>query len=170
MTETATTKTETGTLQSPTKKMRLESEAHLKSLILRSFVKEGRTQNLNEYWEELSFQETSQHGQNLNVIFNLKEEVDAGSKLYKFRKGDIRGNYLMEVQVRKSGYYLERDCYSALYDRLMAIWDGNPSEQVLLSGNAGIGKSWFQIYLLQRLMREHEQGDGEPKLNYSALC
>lgn len=85
---------------------------------------------------------------------------------------------LLELETRNSNLFFERDFFDTLYDKLIATWkeekqrkeeeerkeeddeeeekeeEKKRSEKVILTGNAGIGKSFFQISFLRRLLRE----------------
>lgn len=54
-------------------------------------------------------------------------------------------------------YLLIRPCYKGLYEAIVEAWPNNGTNRVLVNGNAGTGKSWFQMYALRRLL----QGYGE---------
>ena len=58
---------------------------------------------------------------------------------------------------RASNIYFERGFYSRLYDEMIQIWQDEQNTKrtkIILSGNAGTGKSWFQVYLVRRLLSE----------------
>lgn len=46
-----------------------------------------------------------------------------------------------------------REGYDALYDALRVQWRTETAYSVILLGNAGTGKSWYQMYALRRLLR-----------------
>ena len=61
---------------------------------------------------------------------------------------------ILDLEPRNSKLFFERDCYPRLYRKLVQIWSDNAREKIILTGNAGIGKSWFQVYFLRRLLVE----------------
>mmetsp|Transcript_35262 Transcript_35262/g.85347 ORF Transcript_35262/g.85347 Transcript_35262/m.85347 type:complete len:628 (-) Transcript_35262:248-2131(-) len=101
------------------------------------------------------------------------QDVPAGMKVYSLAplEGSLREDFL-DLDKRKSGFYVERSVFSSLYDAIMEIWNNEldagkgkviPRHRVILTGNAGIGKSWFQVYVLRRLLsqqQEEEQASG----------
>ena len=50
-----------------------------------------------------------------------------------------------------------RSFYDALYQQLLACWTTH-NRRVLVKGNAGTGKSWFQLFALRRLMIDYGTG------------
>lgn len=63
---------------------------------------------------------------------------------------------MLGLEQRRSKLFIERDCFAPLYKRLVDIWTEDKRKKIILSGNAGIGKSWFQIYFLHRLLTERQ--------------
>ena len=62
---------------------------------------------------------------------------------------------VLNLRTRDSKLYFEREFFAYLYSVLVKIWkDGHHSKKVVLTGNAGVGKSWFQVFVLRRLMLE----------------
>ena len=64
------------------------------------------------------------------------------------------------LSLQKRGrYLLIRPCYDALYEAVVKAWS-SWSDRILVKGNAGTGKSWFQLYVLRKLLlgygTEHE--------------
>lgn len=51
-----------------------------------------------------------------------------------------------------------RDAYDALYDDIQRLWKTDTMYGVVLLGNAGSGKSWYQLYVLRRLLRLSVKG------------
>eukprot|EP00980_Cylindrotheca_fusiformis_P021612 scaffold8462_cov107-Cylindrotheca_fusiformis.AAC.2 len=45
-----------------------------------------------------------------------------------------------------------RERYSALYQKMLDLWAEPQTDKVTLLGNAGTGKSWFQVYVLRELL------------------
>jgi hypothetical protein len=76
---------------------------------------------------------------------------------------------LLDLETRNSNLFFERDFFDTLYDKLVATWTEEKqrkkeekqrkeegSEKVILTGNAGIGKSFFQVSFLRRLLKESD--------------
>ena len=53
-------------------------------------------------------------------------------------------------------YMFIRKFYSDLYDILMNDWELESTQLIHIKGNAGIGKSWFQLYVIRRLLRDKD--------------
>jgi len=49
-------------------------------------------------------------------------------------------------------FMIVRPWYEGLYEKVAEKWS-SPSDRVLVSGNAGTGKSWFQAFALRKLMQ-----------------
>jgi hypothetical protein len=64
------------------------------------------------------------------------------------------GRLLDIFQMRKSQLYFERNFYNELYRNIFKIWETH--KHIGLDGKAGVGKSWFQIYMLRRLLHEND--------------
>ena len=47
-----------------------------------------------------------------------------------------------------------RNGYGALYEDIQSLWKTPTAKAVVLLGNAGTGKSWYQLYILRRLLRK----------------
>jgi hypothetical protein len=58
-------------------------------------------------------------------------------------------------RMRASKLFYERKFFDQLYNQTLNLWETPTS--IILQGNAGIGKSFFLIYLLRRLMNECPQ-------------
>ena len=64
---------------------------------------------------------------------------------------------VLVLRKRASNLYFERDFYANLYDEIIKLWkddENTTMRKIILSGNAGVGKSWYQVYLLRRLLSE----------------
>jgi hypothetical protein len=61
---------------------------------------------------------------------------------------------LLGHTMRGSNLLFERNFYDQLYTEVLKMW--NTPELIILTGNSGIGKSLFQIYLLRRLLNEEK--------------
>jgi hypothetical protein len=68
---------------------------------------------------------------------------------------------LLGVKLRDSKLFYTRNFYEHLYQTIMTMWefraidsDDVQHAQLVLTGNAGTGKSYFQLYLLHRLLNE----------------
>lgn len=54
-------------------------------------------------------------------------------------------------------YMFVRPFYEFLYQATAAKWSSRGQNRVLVNGNAGTGKSWFQLYALRRLLQGYGQ-------------
>jgi hypothetical protein len=54
--------------------------------------------------------------------------------------------------MRDSSLYFERNFYDAFYQKIITWWE-EPTF-IVLNGNSGVGISFYQIYLLRRLLNE----------------
>ena len=68
-----------------------------------------------------------------------------------FRYNISTKNYMFLELVCKPGRFYVRSGYKELFDRVCEAWKGE-FFRVCLLGNAGTGKSWFQIYALKQLL------------------
>ena len=59
---------------------------------------------------------------------------------------------LFGLEIRNSRLYMERPCYPRLFEFLMKRWMEKNMTKAIVTGNSGIGKSWFQVYFLQQLL------------------
>jgi hypothetical protein len=55
-----------------------------------------------------------------------------------------------------------RDGYDDLYNAILSQWRIPREKSVLLLGNSGTGKSWYQIYVLRRLLRRTSEYQQDP--------
>jgi hypothetical protein len=84
---------------------------------------------------------------------------------------DATGLDVYDVHVTKGSQFLQLACipskfyvrqgYDDLFQHVSRMWDGKEFHRVCLIGNAGTGKSWFQIYALKRLLMAAQ--NKEPK-------
>ncbi len=75
-----------------------------------------------------------------NILTRYDIEVDLGS----------RGAFLDLVCGPKRFYV--RQGYDELYEYVAEYWQSQDQYRVVLLGNAGTGKSWFQVYALKQLL------------------
>ena len=61
---------------------------------------------------------------------------------------------VLNLRRRASNLYFEREYFDYLYSVLVKIWKNENVKKVVLTGNAGVGKSWFQVFILRRLLVE----------------
>eukprot|EP00978_Attheya_sp_CCMP212_P049456 scaffold666458_cov67-Attheya_sp.AAC.1 len=54
---------------------------------------------------------------------------------------------------KRGEYMLIRPFYELLYQQVAEMWLLDGENRVLVQGNAGTGKSWFQLYALRRLLQ-----------------
>ena len=78
-----------------------------------------------------------------------------GTPLITCRIGHFEGGDFLDVYGRLKFLYIRKG-YDELYEDIQALWktDGaNRANKVVLVGNAGTGKSWYQLYILMRLLK-----------------
>lgn len=153
--------------ESPNKRRKRHSEAELKKLLLLSYSKD--CQLTEDALDDIVFVEWSFHFYGLSMLkdqLGIPIEKREGLDVYK-----IPDTYALDeifgLRLRESRLYVERDCYPLLFDRIMKLWEGKISRSFVVTGNAGTGKSWFQIYFLRRLLSDYERsksGVGPPCL------
>lgn len=92
----------------------------------------------------------------LQVLTPMSDQVSAcGITLYSLE--NYPATKVLGLKKRASKLYFERDFYADLYTELIKIWkdDGQTTRtKIILSGNAGVGKSWYQVCVLRRLLSE----------------
>jgi hypothetical protein len=82
-----------------------------------------------------------------------KAKNASGRNVYSVCRKNTTANILFDIfKMRRSKLLYERSFYDDLYKKIFELWK-NP-EPIVLQGNAGIGKSLFQIYLLRRLLMD----------------
>jgi hypothetical protein len=64
---------------------------------------------------------------------------------------DVGSNPLFLSLKKRGKYLLIRPFYESLYQQVVEKWSSDGEDRVLVLGNAGTGKSWFQPYALRRL-------------------
>ena len=82
-----------------------------------------------------------------------KEAAECGMTIYSLANSP-RQTQLLGLEKRESNLYVERDFFPDLYATMVEKWEKRPRAKIILTGNAGIGKSWFQVYILRRLLIE----------------
>ena len=155
--------------ESPYKKQRVASDANLKLLLLNTFARdeEAAASALDdiEFKRDPAFSTASRILKAGNL--ESRGESPSGLKAMEIPQGfcDRFGGELFILKVRSSRLYFERSCYPSLFDTLMECLRTEKAPKIILTGNAGIGKSWFQVYFLQRLfqMAPSERPDNMPR-------
>ncbi|CAB9527066.1 crinkler (CRN) family protein [Seminavis robusta] len=143
--------------ESPYKRQRKASEANLKALLIRDFARDKGT--ADSALEKFHFERHNAYSMACDMLKagNLinRGESPSGLKAMEIPQDfyDKFGWELFHLQVRPSRLYFERSCYPKLFDAFMEMWRKNNAEKIILTGNAGIGKSWFQVYFLKRLLQ-----------------
>eukprot|EP00529_Nitzschia_sp_RCC80_P011272 CAMPEP_0113466986 /NCGR_PEP_ID=MMETSP0014_2-20120614/14572_1 /TAXON_ID=2857 /ORGANISM="Nitzschia sp." /LENGTH=619 /DNA_ID=CAMNT_0000359261 /DNA_START=106 /DNA_END=1962 /DNA_ORIENTATION=- /assembly_acc=CAM_ASM_000159 len=84
-----------------------------------------------------------------------------GTELVACSIMDEEGGEFLGVNADFTSLYI-RHGYDELYDAIRSLWRLPRSLKVILLGNAGTGKSWFQIYVLRRLLRRQEDYINDP--------
>jgi len=137
----------------PNKRVRRASEQEIKELLLNSASKRG---DIEDVIYDISFTLKDKFSSHLKMIGTINDAVNVdktstdGNIIYKFP--DDCSSVLC-LPVRPSKLCIERCCYFRLFDQIMHFWSCQP-ENIVVTGNSGIGTSWFQVYFLRRLLRE----------------
>ena len=63
---------------------------------------------------------------------------------------DHNVKFFLDLACKPKKFYV-REGYKELYEYICELW-GSENEHVVLLGNAGTGKSWFQVYALKQLL------------------
>lgn len=92
------------------------------------------------------------------TLVETPQQSNVGADLPKLLRHDIAmdapfSNFL-GLMCEPPCFY-ERSGYAELYQHVAQKWEGKRPRVVLL-GNAGTGKSWFQIYALKKLLDSHK--------------
>lgn len=87
-----------------------------------------------------------------------------GSENVGWADSDI---YRYDISMESSPLFLDLPCepdvfyarsgYRELYEHIACKWSEKKKFRVILHGNAGTGKSWFQIYALKQLLDDEER-------------
>ena len=75
-----------------------------------------------------------------------------GTPLIACHIGHFEGGVFLNVFGRLTFLYI-RNGYDELYEDIQALWKTDGANKVVLVGNAGTGKSWYQLYILMRLLK-----------------
>ena len=75
-----------------------------------------------------------------------------GTPLIACHIGHFEGGVFLNVFGRLTFLYIRKG-YDELYEDIQALWKTNGANKVVLVGNAGTGKSWYQLYILRRLLK-----------------
>ena len=75
-----------------------------------------------------------------------------GMPLITCRIGHFEGGKFLGIYGRLEFLYIRKG-YDELYEDIQALWKTDGANKVVLVGNAGTGKSWYQLYILRRLLK-----------------
>jgi len=75
-----------------------------------------------------------------------------GTPLIACHVGHFEGQVFLDVYGRMKFLYIRKG-YDELYEDIRTLWKTEGADKVLLMGNAGTGKSWYQLYILRRLLK-----------------
>ena len=75
-----------------------------------------------------------------------------GTPLIACHIGHFEGGVFLNVFGRLTFLYIRKG-YDELYEDIQALWKTDGANKVVLVGNAGTGKSWYQLYILRRLLK-----------------
>ena len=90
-----------------------------------------------------------------NAELETLSVVDLGDGVSQLQACDVIGkksNKFLDLFVLPAKKFYIRERYSALYQKMLDLWAEPQSNKVTLLGNAGTGKSWFQVYVLRELL------------------
>ena len=152
--------------ESPSKRAKRD-EAALKERLLNSASKPD---NLEIILEQVGFSlepflttEMKMLRDELENDIVQDKDKEESNKVYKL-PDDCSG--ILDNTVRDSKLYVERGCYPPLFNHIMKLWTQDTRKKIMniiLTGNSGIGKSWFQVYFLRRLLREYKEVHNKKK-------
>ena len=75
-----------------------------------------------------------------------------GTPLIACHIGHFEGGEFLDVYGRLKFLYIRKG-YDELYEDIQVLWKTDGANKVVLVGNAGTGKSWYQLYILRRLLK-----------------
>ena len=75
-----------------------------------------------------------------------------GTPLIACHIGHFEGGKFLDVYGRLKFLYIRKG-YDELYEDIQALWKTDGVNKVVLVGNAGTGKSWYQLYILMWLLK-----------------
>ena len=75
-----------------------------------------------------------------------------GTPLIACHIGHFEGGDFLNVYGRLKFLYIRKG-YDELYEDIQALWKTDGADKVVFVGNAGTGKSWYQLYILRRLLK-----------------
>ena len=75
-----------------------------------------------------------------------------GTPLITCHIGHFEGGEFLNIYGRLK-FLCIREGYDELYEDIQALWKTDGANKVVLVGNAGTGKSWYQLYILRRLLK-----------------
>ena len=96
-----------------------------------------------------------QHTALKNAELETISVVDLGDGASQLQACDVIGKYsnkFLDLFVLPAKKFYIRERYSALYQKMLDLWAESQCNKVTLLGNAGTGKSWFQVYVLRELL------------------
>lgn len=90
---------------------------------------------------------------------NVDPGQNLGSKQAEVCRYDLcltDSQYFLKLFCESRAFYT-RSGYEELYKQIAMQWENKTKHRVILLGNAGTGKSWFQVYALKRLLDQTNQ-------------
>ena len=123
---------------------------------LKALLKDQRLKA--EVDSEFSLQHHKAHTWNLEALQNstpmpvVATMGGEGTPLIACHIGHFEGGKFLDIFGRLEFLYI-REGYDELYEDIQALWKTDGVNKVVLVGNAGTGKSWYQLYILRRLLK-----------------
>jgi hypothetical protein len=122
-------------------------------------VPSNDTSRLTSALSELKFIHSSILTEDLQFLKGLQSQqpqyskTNCGTKIYSMNRNMQNiDDIFLGMKMQYSQLLYEREHYDALYQQILKLW--KMPEHIILTGNSGIGKSLFQLYLLRRLLNE----------------
>ena len=123
---------------------------------LKALLKDQRLKA--EVDSEFSLEHHKAHTWNLEALKNstpmpvVATMGGEGTPLIACHIGHFEGGVFLNVYGRLEFLYIRKG-YDELYEDIQALWKTDGANKVVLVGNAGTGKSWYQLYILRRLLK-----------------
>ena len=138
----------------------------------------GNYSGVEEWWNLLKISHSRDVSGELSFLKQLSAQgpaTDCGITFYSLEQYPSPRVLELDIKEEGSNLYFERGFYSNLYDEIIRLWKDEGGtrkkkmqkikgrtrkkkmQKIVLTGNAGVGKSWFQIYVLRRLLKSTDR-------------